>query len=114
MQSRVFIVQPPVYLDTKSNTLIPKFDFSSAEKYGKLVTLLSPSAAPFKNEKIVEELNDRLITFGKDDFILCVGNPTLIGIATAIAAHHSDGHIKVLQWHGRKREYIPIKVSTLW
>ena len=94
---RVFIVQDQQ--KRRGESLVSKFDFSTAEKFGELVYLLGPSARPFPpNEEIVAELHEKLHDFSPDDYLLLVGNPCLIGWATAIAAHYSGGIVQQLQF----------------
>ena len=54
-----------------------------------------------------------LKTITSEDFILPVGNPTLIGVTIALAADQLEGNVSVLQWLGKEKEYIPIS-AKLW
>ena len=96
---RVFVVQNSLWLDKRKNppTLGPKYDLSKAEEFGDLVHLLKPEAKP-GDPNVVEELKDKLKNIHEDDFLLLVGNPALIGYATAIAADYLGGLIQLLQW----------------
>lgn len=109
--ARVFVVQKQHRFDEQKGELVPKFDLSSAEQYGEIVYLLSPTASPFNPGPIVEELQEKLADFGDEDSLLLVGNPCLIGFATAIAAEASDGFVRLLQWSGRDRAYIPVEAD---
>lgn len=88
--------------------LVSKFDMSSAKSFGTLVYLLSPTARPFHPENVIEELRDKLASYSDTDYLLLIGNPCLIGFAVSIASQVNRGRVAVLQWDGRKREYIPI------
>lgn len=112
--SRVFIVQNQHRWDKDKEKFVPKFDFTPAEEHGELVNLLSPTAAPFRTEEIVEELHQKLRTFNDDDTLLLVGNPVLIGMCLAVAADYNAGNIKVLQWSGKDKRYIPIQIDNLF
>lgn len=105
--SRVFVVQNQ-HRRNDRGLLEPKFDFSSAEEYGSLSYLLGPSAAPWNPEIIIPELHEKLKDFSSKDHLLLVGNPILIGWATAIAADSADGEISLLQWSGKDRRYISV------
>lgn len=109
--SRVFIVQQPLQRDRKTGELRKKFDTSPANMFGELIELLSPSAQPFTDPGIIEDLSTGLRDFADDDWLLCIGSPVLIGWATAIAAHHNGGRVQMLQWHGLDEEYIPVKAN---
>ena len=44
--------------------------------------------------------------YEEGDYILCIGNPVLIGWAVAIAASFSDsGQVRCLHWSSRERAY---------
>lgn len=106
---RVFVIQNQHRLNNRSGELEPKFDFSSAEKHGDLIYLLSPTARPFSSEHVISQLKDKLINFGDDDCLLLIGNPCLIGFAVAIASWANAGRVRVLQWDGRRREYVIVE-----
>lgn len=101
---RVFVVQNQHRQD-RDGVLQPKFDLEPARQHGELVFLLSPTARPFRDVEIVDELHRKLRDYGPADHLLLLGNPCLIGWATAIAAHHNGGRVQLLQWDGRNREY---------
>lgn len=113
----VFVVQEQHRFDHSIGRLVPKFDLSPAEQHGRLVYLLSPTASPFSLGSVdtpgtvLAELMDKLQQFGDDDHLLLIGNPVLIGVATAIAADCNDGRVRLLQWSGKDRRYISVSAS---
>lgn len=111
---RVFVVQNQHRWDRDKQRFEPKFDLTPAEEFGELVYLLSPTAAPFRSEPIIEELREKLADFGPGDHLLLVGNPVLIGFATAIAAEANDGNVSLLQWSGKDQRYIAVEVSGIF
>lgn len=112
--STVYVVQNQQHLNNRSGSLEPKFDMSSASKFGTMVDLLSPTARPFSPGHVIGVLKQKLCHFSDDDFLLLIGNPCLIGFAVAIAADYNDGRVKVLQWNGQKREYVAIEADLLF
>lgn len=111
--SRVFVVQKHLKLDEDGN-LVPKFDFSAAEKFGHIEYLLGPSASPFNVDNILDDLHEKLSDFSTRDFILLVGNPVFIGLATAVAASYAGGNINLLQWSGKDRGYIVLEAKDVF
>lgn len=114
--SRVFVVQEPHHRDPGTGEIVPKFDLSSAQMFGELVYLLSPTAAPWSSASIIAELHEKLADYTEDDYLLLIGNPALMTWAGAIAAEHSGGVIKQLQWRrwpgapgGGK--YVPVRAD---
>lgn len=105
----VFIVQKQMRFDSVAGELVPRFKtISKAAQHGKIEYLLSPTANPFNTEKIVEELHTKLKKFRDGDFLLLIGNPVLIGLATTIAANYNKGSVDFLQWSGKDNDYVEI------
>lgn len=109
--SKVYVVQRQLKWDDKREKLIPKFDLSSAEKFGELVYLLGPSASPFTPGPALNELREKMKGVTLDDYILLVGNPCLIGWAVAIACMKTNNVIRMLQWCNRSHEYREVSVD---
>ena len=105
----VFIVQQQMRFDQDKKELVPRFtSIAKAEKWGKLEFILSPSAHPFNPDLVLGDMHEKLLDFNNDDHLLLIGNPALIGMATAIAARYNDGLVKLLQWSGRHNDYTEI------
>ena len=107
-KSIVYVVQMQHRWDEQRQEFVPKFDLSSAEKYGALDFLLSPTARPFNPEGLVRDLQAKLRYYTSEDYLLLVGNPCLIGMAVAMASHYNGGKINMLQWSGKESKYLSI------
>lgn len=108
----VYVVQKQMRFDNDKKELVSRFSsIHKAEKWGELEFILSPSAHPFDPELVLGDIHEKLSGFNDDDHLLLIGNPGLIGMSTAIAAHYNEGRIKFLQWSGRHNEYIQIIVK---
>lgn len=112
MAVTVFVVQDPRRYNRDTGDYESTFDLSPAEEYGELRYLLTPTAAPWNPEGVMPELWAALGDFGDEDHLLLVGNPILIGWATAVAADFNDGRVNLLQWHGRDRRYISVSAQV--
>ena len=66
-KNRVFVVQNQHRWNRDAGRFEPKFDLTPAQQFGELVYLLSPTAAPFRPEPVIEELREKLADFGPDD-----------------------------------------------
>ena len=110
----VYVVQNQHTLDKATETLVPRFDVKTAEKYGELFFLLSPNAKPYRPDLTIPTLQSVLKNFTDEDYVLMVGNHSLCAFALAIAADVNDGRVKVLQWNGYEREYSMIQVENLF
>ncbi len=109
----VYVIQNHSVVDKNLSGMRPKYDFTSAEKYGELVFLLSPVAVPNNPQEVIEQLQEKLSNFSDEDYLLLVGNPCFIGWATAAAAGKNEGRVNMLQWNGRRKRYYEIKARGL-
>lgn len=108
----VYIVQDQRRYDKDTGTFVQKFDLSPAEEHGAFRYLLTPTASPFNPAIIIPELHEGLRDFSDGDHLLLVGNPILIGWATAIAADYNEGRVSVLQWSGKDHRYIAVSAQV--
>lgn len=106
--SVVYAVQRQMVLDQGTGVLTPKHDLSAAERFGRVVPLLGPTAGSFAAQETIAELRQKLEPFCEDDYLLPVGNPCLIGWAVALASQRCP-RLKILQWSSRHRVYVPIE-----
>jgi hypothetical protein len=90
----------------------PRVDIVSAIKYGDLIPLASPFDQVHLNPgRIVASMRRKLCGFSDDDWLLCMGDPAIIGIAFAIAASANHDRVNLLKWDKMERSYYPVKVS---
>ncbi len=111
----VYAVQNQKRWDAEQGTHVPRFDLSAAQEFGTLRFMLSPTANPFSPGPIIKDLARSLQQFTLDDYLLLIGNPCLIGWATAMAAYtlEDEGKLQLLQWNGRERKYVVVEADVL-
>ena len=84
----------------------------SAEKFGDLKVMLPDnkqivlSAGP-----LTFKLKQELKNFSDDDYLLLMGDPTLIGVACAVASEINRGKFKVLKWDRDEKTYYSIEMD---
>lgn len=103
---KVYVVQSQLNRDGA-----PKYDMTPAEDYGDLVVLLDETASPFRPKPLMEVLQERLQEFREGDYLLPVGNPVFIGLATLFAADASPV-VKYLLWSGKEQRYVAVEVDV--
>ena len=98
----VYVVQQPA----------PNINILSASDFGYLVICLPNreqsiySTAPY-TQKMQKNLQD----FRKEDYLLAVGDPVIIGISTATVANVTNGQFNMLKWDKREHRYYPLEVD---
>jgi hypothetical protein len=83
----------------------------SATNFGDLEILLPPqSNLMFSTEKTLNTIKSGLDEFTEDDYLLLIGDPVSIGIATHYATKKTDV-VKFLKWDNREYTYFPVEVK---
>jgi len=87
-------------------------NISPAMSYGDIETILPPNAQiAFSITPTVRRIKRKLEKFSDEDYLLFIGDPTAIGIVSAIAASINHGRYKCLKWDKFEKKYIPIQVD---
>lgn len=107
----VFVTQYPMKRDPATSQLTPVFDVSAAAVFGKLNFLVPGGPVVLSTEHLVRTLRDKLSGFQDGDYLLCLGDPAVISVASAIAASKNGGRYSLLVWDRKARTYLPIDVN---
>ena len=84
-------------------------DLTPALIYGKLKIIIEGDQhLPISVQPIIWEFKKKLKDFCDDDYLLLIGDPVLIGIATAVAADINRGRVKFLKWDRETAQYLEI------
>lgn len=100
---RVFVVKVPETF--QNGKWVPKFTPVKAEAFGRIIKLLGSGASLVVDDynSLQKGLND----FNEDDYLLLLGSPLQMGIATHIAMRNigAGGIIKFLVWDNFDKSY---------
>ncbi len=111
--SRVFVINEPLRRDIDSGEMTRWMDFTKAMDYGTIVHLLPAGHLPLDPAPTVATLQRKLADFQETDYLIPVGDPTVIGWAIALAARVTQGKVRTLSWIPKQRGYVPTAV-VLW
>ena len=90
----------------------PKFDITSAQKYGKLKVLLKENAQIVLSPgPVIFELRRLLKNYTSKDFLLLSGDPAIIGLACTIASDINNGRFNLLKWDRQEKVYYPLEID---
>jgi len=126
---RVFIPQEP-RRRKENGEWKPAFDMSPALVYGDPVVLAEPGPVALSAQPLVHAIRKKLmgrymeeqpelyqdaagklpdvVPFNNDDFLIAVGNPTVLAVAAAVAADINRGSVQMLYWDGRLGQYVKV------
>ena len=90
----------------------PKINIMGASKFGKFKFLLpEDSQIIFSPGPLIYRLRPLLKDFNKDDYLLCTGDPAIIGLSTAIVSDITNGKFNLLKWDRQETRYYPLSFN---
>ena len=105
MTGFVYVTQEPRTVYGKPIDLTPAMDF------GVIVYLLPKDANVLDAAFTTLAIARKMRSFGDNDYILPVGDPAAIGIASAMAARLGGGKFNMLKWDRQEKKYYPISIN---
>jgi hypothetical protein len=90
----------------------PKYNIIGAQKFGKLKVLLKENTQIILSPgPIVFELRRLLKDYTSNDYLLLSGDPSVIGLACAIASDINNGKFNLLKWDRQEQMYYPLEIN---
>lgn len=62
-------------------------------------------------ETIIDMIEDALMNFNNQDYLLLSGDPALIAICFTVAALNNNGQVTVLKWDRITERYYPVSIN---
>lgn len=90
----------------------PRDSLTEASVYGDLEVLHRGNKVGMDTANIVQRFRHALRNFSDNDFVLLVGDPVLIGIATAVSLKANRGKANVLKWNRETRSYLKVEIEV--
>jgi len=90
----------------------PKINILGASKFGKLKVLLPENAQIILTPgPMISELRQKLKNYRPQDYILCTGDPSVIGVACAIVSDLTIGVFNLLKWDKQEKIYYSVEIN---
>ena len=98
----VYVLQPP-----------PRnINILTASDFGYLVICLPEnSQMMFSPAPFIHKMRKNLRDFKETDYILCTGDPAIIGLSTAIVSDVTQGKFNLLKWDRQETRYYPLSFN---
>lgn len=105
--------KPRVYVVHHTN---PKHNIVSALEFGDCIAVLdrNDEPDPLNAQAVTNKIKNRLQHFAPQDYLLLVGSPIAIAIASAVAAELTDGQLQLLKWDQAAGRYFMVAVNTIF
>lgn len=110
MNPRVFIPQVVRRFDTTHQQMTQMHDFSSAMVHGQLVNVLDDEDDPKFISRLVPKVKKILSDFTHEDYLVAVGDPTLIALCAGIIMRQTP-NLTMLKWERSIRQYVKVQIS---
>jgi hypothetical protein len=110
MASKVFITQLVQRFDPGTKLMVPAFDFSAAAQFGELTPILTPDDDPKYIARITDKINSALESFTENDYLLAVGDPSVIAVCAGIILRKQPT-MKLLKWDRQLKIYIQLEIN---
>lgn len=91
---------------------VPEFDLSPAAEFGTVEVLMPPGHSFFSPVPVIRALKEKLKNFSDEDYLLPIGDPSIMVAAALIAGEQNHGRVKLLKWDRFQQAYIPIQLDT--
>ena len=109
--SKVFITQEKMRRNLDGN-FVSEFDMTPALRFGEPEVLIPAGRALFAPVLTVRTLKEKLASFTDQDYLLTIGDPSVIATAAMIAGEVNQGRVKLLKWDKHLKDYIAIQIDT--
>jgi hypothetical protein len=110
--SKVYAPQVPSKYDPATKLWVPTLNLDHAKSFGEVVVMLPPNANRLHINPLVTALRDQMKDFTEEDYIIAVGDPSLIAAAACIAARKTGGLLRILKWDRQSNSYIAVEANV--
>lgn len=111
--TRVYLINEPLKRDPDGE-LVRWLPMESLAKFGEVVRVLPDGSPPAALDGYLGILAERLGDWRDGDYLVCVGDQTLLVAAAAILGSYlAPGEkLRVLKWERRQESYAPVVLNV--
>ena len=90
----------------------PRYNVMKALSFGEVKFLFTERAQlVYSAGSLIHKLRKKLEKFNDEDFLLLVGDPAIIAVASVVASESNNGKFKLLKWDRIASKYYPLSVD---
>lgn len=108
---RVYAPQVPSKYDAATKLWVPSINLEPAKQFGEVVTMLPPNANRLHISPLIVALKDQMKDYTAEDYIVAVGDPSLIAAAACLAVRKTGGLLRILKWDRQTSSYISVEAA---
>jgi hypothetical protein len=111
--SVVYIPQEVRKLNPRTRQFEAVHDLSPAIAFGKPEILCSATMSfSLDPSAMIKAMREGLRNFSDQDYLLAVGDPAAIAIASMLAAAMNNGRVKMLRWDRQVKQYLEMQLDV--
>ena len=110
-RGKVYITQDVLKRDKETGIMMPTMDFRKALEYGDLEVCLPEGRLGLVPGPTIQMLKAKLRDFCDDDYIVAVGDPSVVAMVGAICSEVNMGRFKMLKWDRDSKQYISVSID---
>lgn len=108
---KVYAPQVPSKYDAATRLWVPSINLDPAKQFGEIVVMLPPNANRLHINPLVTALREQMKDYAVEDYVVAVGDPSLIAAAACIAVKKTGGILRILKWDRQSSSYIPVEAA---
>lgn len=85
-------------------------NIAAAQRFGQLKFLLPADSQVLDTEACCSNMYSKLQAFSDTDYLLLIGDPVAIALASAIASECNRGKMKLLKWDKQIHDYFVVEI----
>lgn len=109
--AKVYVPQVPSKYDAPTRLWVPSINLDHAKTFGDLVVMLPPNANRLHIHPLIVALREQMADYSPDDWVVAVGDPSLIAAAACIAVKKTHGLLRLLKWDRQSSAYISVEAQ---
>ena len=108
---KVFILQEPMKHDQATGRMVSAMNFAKASEYGDTVVCVPPGQVALSPQPLITRLKDCLRDYRDGDYVIAVGDPTVMFVAAMVLCELNRGQCQMLKWDKITRNYIAVQIN---
>lgn len=108
---KVFILQEPTRKDEATGELVSLMNFAKANEYGDTVVCVPPGQVALSPAPLIHQLRSVLREYTDDDYVIAVGDPTVMFVAAMVLSDLNRGKCRMLKWDRQAKQYISVDID---
>lgn len=109
---KVYAPQVPSKYDSATKLWLPSINLDPAKAFGELVVMLPPNANRLHVNPLISAIKEKMKDFGPEDYVVAIGDPSLLAAAACIAVKKTGGTLRILKWDRQSSSYIAVEAEV--